>query len=227
MFDRIAKRYDLMNRLISLGLDRSWRRRTLRTLAPRPGGRYLDIGAGTGDLSLGVLGYEPAATVVGLDPARGMLFLGREKAIQAGVEDRVDFVVGDAQMLPFSDASFDGVVLGFCIRNVERRQQALDEMHRVLVPGGQLVILELALPQRGAFRLLHRIHTGTAIPLAARLLSLSSAYEYLVKSVRAFPPPHEFMDQVRAAGFADTEYIPLTLGSVTIFTGQKPVAGIV
>lgn len=224
MFDRIAKRYDLMNRLISLGLDRSWRRRALRTLAPRPGGRYLDLGAGTGDLSLGILASEPAAKVVGLDPAREMLAIGREKGIQRGVDGRVTFVVGDAQQLPFSDSRFDGIVLGFCIRNVEQRQRALEEIHRVLTPGGALVMLELTEPQHPVSRWLHRVHTGTVIPAAAHLLSLSSAYEYLVKSVRAFPTPDEFTIQIRAAGFADAAHVTLTLGTVTLFSGRKPYA---
>ena len=222
MFDEIARRYDLMNRLISLGLDKSWRKKAIQTLGPKADGLYLDIGAGTGDLSYGLAKAQPTAKVIGLDPSFGMLTFGKKKARDAAIEDRVTFTMGDAMALPFSDNRFDGVILGFCIRNVENRAGALGEMQRVLKPGGRLTILELTTPEHGLQALLHKIHTTTTIPAAARLLSLSRAYSYLVRSVRAFPVSSEFDGQVQAAGFVATSFTPLTFGTATIFTGVKP-----
>ncbi len=221
MFDRIARRYDAMNKVISMGLDRGWRRRAIDRLAPTPGGRYLDVGTGTGDLLLEIVRRVSGAVGVGIDPASEMLARGREKVRAAGLDGRITFQTGDAMALPFDDRSFDGIILGFCIRNVEDRRKALDEFRRVLTPGARVVILELTEPSHPAVRLGHRLYTGTVVPAAAALLSLRSAYTYLVDSVRAFPSPSVFEEVMRAVGFHDVDSEPLTLGTVTLFVGVR------
>lgn len=220
MFDRIARRYDLMNKIISLGLDGRWRERAIERLSPVSGGRYLDVGAGTGDLLLQIVKRAPEATGIGIDPSAAMLAVGRDKIRARGLEERIHLRTGDAMDLPFDDDTFDGVILGFAIRNVEDRQKALCEFKRVLKPGARLVILELTVPERPVSRLCHRLYTGTVVPTAARLLSIRTAYAYLVDSVRAFPRNQEFEAMMRTAGFEDAASEPLTLGTVSIFYGR-------
>jgi demethylmenaquinone methyltransferase/2-methoxy-6-polyprenyl-1,4-benzoquinol methylase len=219
MFDRIAGRYDLMNKVISLGLDKGWRRRAIRILSPEPNGRYLDVGAGTGDLMLEIARTAPGVFGVGLDPAKEMMAIGKDKVKSAGQNRRIFFCAGNAMTLPFGEAAFDGVILGFCIRNVEHRKSALAEFHRVLKPGKKLVILELTAPRGKTARLLHGAFTNTVVPAAAFLLSLGSAYRYLTDSVSAFPPSDVFEQMIQDAGFRDTGQVRLTMGAVTIFFG--------
>ena len=219
MFDDIAQRYDLMNRLISLGRDTHWRRRAIDQLHPRSGGRYLDVGSGTGDLAIDIECRTPGAAVIGLDPSLGMIRVGKGKVGKR--EKNIRFVGGDAMFLPFSDAGFDGVILGFCIRNVEDRMAAVTEFYRVLKPEGRLVILELTVPANPLFSLGHRLYTSTLIPLTAHLLAQKGAYDYLVESVRAFPAPDEFLSNMLSIGFTKGRAIPLMLGSVTVFVCEK------
>lgn len=219
MFNAIAHRYDLMNRLISLGRDAHWRRLAIDELRPRPHGRYLDVGSGTGDLAIDVEYRAPGSTVTGLDPSLGMLHIGSQKVSGSGKGIR--FVAGDAMYLPFGDARFDGVILGFCIRNVEDRTAAVAEFHRVLKPGGRLVILELTVPTNPVFSLGHLIYTSTIIPLIANILTQKGAYNYLVKSVRAFPRAQHFLEKMISVGFVRGHMVPLMLGSVTIFVCEK------
>ena len=221
MFDAIARRYDLMNKIISLGCDRRWRQRAIDALGCVPGGRYLDVGSGTGDLAIDIVSREQRARVVGLDPSIGMLAIGREKIAASKLSPTVTFTAGDAMFLPFKDDSMDGIILGFCIRNVEDRIAAVREFSRVLKPGGRLVILELTVPENPFFSLGHRIYTSTAIPAISYLLTQKGAYDYLVKSVRAFPKAGDFLSEMKKVGFGSGEAIPLLLGSVTIFVLAK------
>ncbi len=171
MFDRIARRYDLMNRLLSCGLDRRWRRKAVETLAPRPGGRYLDVGCGTGDLAVEILRQCPGASVVGIDPAEGMLAIAEAKIARAGLTGGAGFQTGDAEALDFADGEFAGVISAFCLRNIAHRTRALMEMRRVIAPGGQAVILELTVPTSRIVRAGHWLHTRCLVPLAGRLVA--------------------------------------------------------
>jgi len=221
MFDAIARRYDRMNRLLSLGLDRRWRRRAVAALAPRAGGRYLDVGCGTGDVVMEVLRQCPRATVVGVDPAEAMLGVAVDRLRRAGLAASVSLRTGDATDLAFADASFDGVVTAFCIRNVTHRAKALGEMRRVLSPGGRAVILELTVPAGGVLRAAHRLYTGRVVPLAGRLVARNAdAYRYLVESIREFPHPRELLAAMDEAGFAETRREGLLGGTVTVFVGR-------
>ncbi len=161
MFDQIAPRYDLLNRLMSLGMDRYWRRRAIQALLPGDApGHVLDIGCGTGDVSLDLLHRNAGVTVTGIDLSEAMLARAVAKAERAGLAARVSFQVGDATALAFEPETFDGIVCAFCFRNIAYRALALDEMRRVLRPGGRLVILELTVPAGRLMRMAHGLYAG-------------------------------------------------------------------
>jgi demethylmenaquinone methyltransferase/2-methoxy-6-polyprenyl-1,4-benzoquinol methylase len=221
MFDAIAHRYDLMNRLISLGLDHGWRRRALDQLEPKPGGRYLDVGTGTGDLVCAILDRCPGAQVVGLDPAGAMLAYARRKAHHHVSSGRASFVRGDGLCLPGRDNSCDGIISAFCLRNMERREAALAETHRLLCPGSRAVIVELTTPRSRPLAWLHGLFGRTYVPVIAYLLSQGDAYRYLLKSVAAFPAPERIVTMMEGLGYNAPQAIPLSGGIVTLFVGTK------
>jgi len=219
MFGRIAARYDRANVLLSLGLDRGWRRRAVEALGPRSGLRYLDVGCGTGEMTRALLRQAPGARVIGIDPVEAMLALAVGKARKAGRADAVEFVAADAEALPFPQGAFAGVVSAFCIRNIADRRQALREMRRVLVPGGRLVVLEASVPTSRALRLGHRLYTRRVLPLLGGLVAGSrGAYRYLAESIEAFPEPSAVVQMIAGAGFAHAESRSLSGGIVTLYT---------
>ena len=220
MFDRIAKNYDAANRAISLGLDRGWRRKTVRQLKPVRSGRYLDVGTGTGDLVFEILRQSADVVVDGIDPSEQMLAIARDKAARRGIGDAVSFIAADALDLPMESETYDGVVSGFCFRNIERRQKALGEMRRVLKPGGRLVILEATYPESALVRLGYRMYTPL-VPLIGRLMGGGAAYRYLVDSIEDFPRTETVTDMFSAAGFRHVLSVPLTGGTVCIFSGMR------
>jgi len=225
MFDGIAERYDLVNRVISLGIDMRWRRRALRALALRPGARVLDVATGTADLAILTAESEASATVVGIDPSERMLAVGREKVARRGLEQRVELRSGDAESLPFGDASFDAVSIAFGIRNVPDRDRALAEMARVTRPGGRVVVLELSEPPRGFFGPFARFHMHTLVPYVGGLISGASEYKYLVRSIAAFPPAAEFSAKMENAGLRVLETEPLTFGVCHCYVSEPMRAG--
>jgi demethylmenaquinone methyltransferase/2-methoxy-6-polyprenyl-1,4-benzoquinol methylase len=224
MFDRIAGRYDLLNRLISFGLDGRWRRATVAALgldAETPA-RVLDLATGTGDVALEVLRQFPKAEVVGVDPSPGMLAIGREKAASAGVA--LDFLEGSAEALPFEDDAFDGLTIAFGIRNVADRMAGLAEMARVTRPGGRIVLLEGSEPERGLLALGARFYMHQVVPRLGAWLSGEQEYRYLPESIAAFPPPEEFARHMEAAGLEVLEVRPLTFGVCHLYVGT-PAGG--
>jgi len=216
MFDRIAQHYDAANRALSLGMDRAWRRKAVEMLKPITGGRYLDVGTGTGDLVFEILDQAPGAVVDGIDPSEQMLEVARDKSEGTSAS----FFAADALDLPMKMKTYDGIVSGFCFRNIEHRQRALLEMWRVLKPGGKLVILEATFPANPLVRLGYKLYTPW-VPVVGRMLGGGSAYQYLVDSIEDFPKPDAVADMFRDAGFAEVECTPLTLGSVCLFSGTK------
>ncbi|MEI8122128.1 MAG: bifunctional demethylmenaquinone methyltransferase/2-methoxy-6-polyprenyl-1,4-benzoquinol methylase UbiE [bacterium] len=218
MFDQIAPRYDLINSVMSLGLHRFWRRRAVHHLLSRTGHIFLDVGCGTGEISLAVARHAPNAQVTAIDPSREMLHIAESKTIKAGLDGRIAYQTGDATALPFSHATFDGIVCAFCLRNITNRATALREMRRVLRPGGTLAILELTAPLHPFPKAVHRLHTRRIIPLIGRLLSQGSAYHYLADSIDHFPPAAEIVNELVTAGFPDACQESLTGGFVTLFT---------
>ena len=224
MFDRIAPRYDLMNRLISLGMDQSWRRRLVRSLGLGAGARVLDLATGTADVALAIAGAELTASVVGLDPSPGMLDIGRGKIAAAGLAGRIELVEGGAEALPFADASFDACSMAFGIRNVPDRGRALAEMARVTRPGGRIGILELSEPRSGALAPFARFHIHTLVPSLGALLSGSREYRYLERSIAAFPSPAAFADLMRDVGLVPLETTPLAFGASHLYVAAPAEA---
>lgn len=218
MFDRIAERYDLVNRVISLGLDRGWRARAVAALALGPAARVLDLASGTGDLALAIAGRHTDATVVGLDPSKGMLEIARRKS--AAFAGRVDFVVGDAQELPYEAQSFDAVCMAFGIRNVPDRPRALREMKRVVRLGGRAVVLELAEPETGLLGPLARWHVHRVVPTVGAWLSGREEYDYLQRSIAKFPAPPVFAGMLADAGFRTVDWSSLTFGAATLYVAH-------
>ncbi len=221
MFNRIARWYDFMNRLLSLRQDVRWRRKAVAELAPVDGGRYLDVGCGTGDMGIEIVRRCGGATVVGIDPAEGMLSIARRKARRAGLEGALSFQVGDGMHIEFPDGSFAGAVCAFCIRNITDRLKAMAEMKRVLAGGSRLVMLESTVPANPVLRFGHRLYSRCVIPTAGRLIARSGrAYRYLVDSVETLPRPAKLAGMLMEAGFEDVRCVPLLGGSATVFVGQ-------
>jgi demethylmenaquinone methyltransferase / 2-methoxy-6-polyprenyl-1,4-benzoquinol methylase len=217
MFDRIARRYDLVNRVLSLGMDQRWRRRTVRavgaTLGEAP--RILDVATGTGDLAIALARAYPGGHVIGLDPSPGMLAIAADKVARRGLT--VELVRGDAQELPQASCSIDAATIAFGIRNVPDRPKALRELARVVRPGGRIGVLELSEPRRGMMATAARFHTHHLVPRIGALLSGRREYAYLQKSIAAFPPADEFAQMMRGAGLTMVEVVPLAFGACTLF----------
>ena len=220
MFDRIAKNYDAANRAISMGMDRMWRRKAVELLKPFRGGRYLDIGTGTGDLVFEIIDQSANVLVDGIDPAEQMLAIAKEKAARRTLGNAVNFFTADALDLPMESETYDGIVSGFCFRNIERRQKALEEMMRVLKPGGMLIILEATYPANAFVRFGYRLYRPL-VPLIGRCLGGGSAYNYLMDSIEDFPRPSTVLDMFSATGFSGVQCTPLSFGTVCIFSGKK------
>ena len=221
MFDHIAPAYDRLNHLMSLGIDRSWRRTALKWLRPHRPALVLDVATGTGDFAIQACRMLPSASLTGVDLSEGMMQVGRRKVEQAGLAARIDFQREDCEALTFSDASFDAVTVAFGIRNFEHLDRGLREMCRVLRPGGHLVILELSTPDRPPMKQLYRIYSRL-IPLMGRLVSHDrSAYTYLPQSIRAFPQGEVMSESIRRAGFSDVRFRRLTFGVCTLYMATK------
>jgi len=208
MFDRIAPVYDLMNRVMTAGLDGRWRRLTAEVVV-RPGDRVLDACCGTGDLALAA--GRAGGRVVGLDFSERMLERARRKSAA------IEWVRGDLLDLPFEDESFDAATVGFGVRNVADLERSLRELRRVLRPGGRLGILEITKP-RGPLRLFYRLWFDGIVPLLGKLLRGGSAYTYLPASVRRFPGPDDLAALLERAGFADVSFRLLAGGIVALHT---------
>ncbi len=226
MFDAIARRYDVLNRIMSLGLDRGWRRKAVDSLALPRNARVLDLATGTADLALLIAELHPDATVIGVDPSRGMLAEGERKIAEAALGSRVSLQVGDAQALPFEDASVDGVSIAFGIRNVPDRSKALREMARVIKPSGRVVILELSEPRRGVMGALARTYVHEVVPRVGALLSGAKEYRYLQRSIEAFPPVEEFAATMEAAGLRVLSRPALAFGVAHLYVATKASAGV-
>jgi demethylmenaquinone methyltransferase/2-methoxy-6-polyprenyl-1,4-benzoquinol methylase len=210
MFDRIAPVYDAMNRTMTAGLDRRWRRITAETVV-RPGDDVLDACCGTGDLAIACA--RVGANVTGLDFSERMLERARRKAPE------LEWVAGDLLALPFADAGFDAATVGFGVRNVDDLERALRELRRVVRAGGRLAILEITRP-RGLIAPFYRFWFDGVVPLLGKLLPGGSAYTYLPASVRRFPGPEELAQLIAAAGFANVRYRTFAGGIVALHTAE-------
>lgn len=223
MFNEIAGFYDRTNKILSLGLDGYWRKVAVRTLDPQPGRVYLDVGCGTGDVSLAIVKQSHSSRVVGIDPSEGMLRIGIEKVGQSGLQGNITLLPGDVLNLQFPDKTFDGAIASFCIRNVTDRKRALAEIRRVIRPGGVFVILELIEPDGLLMKPLFRLYSKVVMPIITGLMSSIPAYRYLSDSMADFPRPGVWLQLMSEAGFSGTGYRPLTAGITRIFVGKVPV----
>jgi len=222
MFDAIAPRYDLLNRVLSAGIDKRWRVRAIRSLGLTGKETLLDVCSGTADVALEARRVGAAARVLGVDFARAMLRVGVGKIAREGRSAEIGLVQGDATRLPVRSASVDAVTVAFGIRNVERPEAACREMARALRPDGRLAILEFGVPRIPGIASLYLWYFKHLLPRVGRLVSKhEGAYAYLPASVSTFPPPEAFCDILVAAGFRDVTAVPLTFGIVYLYTARR------
>ena len=223
IFSRLAPVYELLNLVFSMGEDIRWRRFTARALRPGALGRVLDVACGTGQLSLAVAKGPSRPFAVGLDLMRPMLKHAQPKLTKGG--GRLAFLAGDVLRLPFPDAAFDAVTIGFGIRNVPRRVEGMAEMRRVLAPGGRIYVLEFGPPQAWWLKAVYKPYLSLVLPRLAALISPDpKAFQYLADTVLNFPTPVEFRAEMRAAGYAATRSLPLSHGIAWMHIGEKPPA---
>lgn len=220
MFDGIAGTYDLLNHLLSAGIDVVWRRKTVDLLDPQPGWKVLDLATGTGDLGFEVAGRDHTVEVFGADVSVGMLRRGATKGKTR--RERLALLAGDAEGLPFPDASFEGVTIGFGIRNVADLDKGLCEIFRVMKPGGRVTILEFSKPASPILRGLYFLYFKRVLPLIGKMISRDPrAYTYLYESVMLFPEGAAFQEHMSNAGLSSIEHVRLTFGIASIYIGHR------
>ena len=220
MFDGIARRYDLLNHLLSLGIDILWRKKTIDRLQPGPNWRILDLATGTGDLGFECGKRAGDIQVIGVDPSVPMLREGTKK--NESRANPVAFLCGDGESLPFGEGTFDGVTIGFGIRNVAELETALSEMCRVLKVGGRVAVLEFSRPRTPVFRGLYNFYFQRILPRIGHIISRDpNAYRYLYESVMHFPEGADFCRRLFDAGFSDIQAVRLSFGIATIYLASK------
>jgi len=226
MFDRIAPRYDLLNRLLSFRRDVAWRKRMSKQIPTGKSLRLLDLATGTADQIISLMQSNTEITsAVGVDMSEGMLSFGGEKISRLKWDDRVILRRGDAMRVPESDQAFDVATMSFGIRNVINVTEALREVRRVLKPGGRALILEFSTPSNPLFRPLYLLYLRHILPVLGGLLSGDrTAYRYLNRTIESFPSGKDFCAIMQTAGFENVKAIPLTLGIASIYQGDRPVA---
>lgn len=221
MFDNIAHRYDFLNQLLSLGVHKGWRPKALKKLATVKHDYLLDVATGTGDFAIEAMVLNPKH-ITGVDISTGMLEKGKEKVAARGLTDKITLQVGDSENLPFEDNTFDGITVGFGVRNFENLEKGLADMHRVLKPGGMAVILEFSRPRKFPVKQLYNFYFRYICPLVGRTFSKDArAYTYLNESVNAFPDGNDFLDVLKRVGYTDVTCTPVSMGIASIYTGKK------
>ncbi|RYG51188.1 MAG: bifunctional demethylmenaquinone methyltransferase/2-methoxy-6-polyprenyl-1,4-benzoquinol methylase UbiE [Chitinophagaceae bacterium] len=222
MFDTISGEYDGLNRVISMGIDKSWRKKVVAKVLKWNPEDLLDIATGTGDLAILFAEQSNIGKIVGLDLSEGMLDVGRTKIDRKNLQNRIEMVVGDSENLPFENHSFDAITVAFGIRNFETLETGLKEILRVLRPGGIFVILETSVPEKFPFKQGYKLYSGLLLPLIGKLFSKDkSAYGYLSESAAAFPHGERLNNILRKTGFIDVEADPQTMGVATIYSCFK------
>lgn len=220
LFDRIAGTYDTLNHLLSLNIDRSWRRKTVGML--RPCQRLLDVAIGTGDLALEVMRQHKAEAIQGIDLSQEMMKIGAEKVAKAGLQDKIKFQLGSALEMPYDDQTYDTLTCAYGVRNFSDLDKGLGEFYRVLKPGGQLAILEFSYPTNPIIRFGYDMFFSHILPLIGRVVSSDkTAYSYLNKSVKEFIWGEKMVERITAAGFKNVKFRTLTFGITTIYTAEK------
>ena len=221
MFNTISPQYDFLNHLLSGGIDIIWRKKAIKLLQNKGIKTMLDIATGTGDFAIEALKINPEK-IVGVDISEGMLSVGIEKIKKMGLEKTIQLQKGDSEKLPFSDNSFDAVIVSFGVRNFENLQKGLTDMFRVTKPGGYCLILEFSNPRKFPMKQLYTFYSKYCLPFLGKMISKDpSAYTYLPESVKAFPDGPEFIQIFKSVGYSETNWIPMTGGICSIYIGQK------
>ena len=221
MFNAISPQYDFLNHLLSGGIDIIWRKKAIKLLQNKGIKTILDIATGTGDFAIEALKINPEK-IVGVDISEGMLSVGIEKIKKMGLEKTIQLQKGDSEKLPFSDNSFDAVIVSFGVRNFENLQKGLSDMFRVTKPGGYCLILEFSNPRTFPMKQLYTFYSKYCLPFLGKMISKDpSAYTYLPESVKAFPDGPDFIQIFKSAGYSETNWIPMTGGICSIYIGQK------
>ena len=221
MFDNIAPTYDFLNHFLSAGIDRSWRRKAVDSIASISPQTILDLATGTGDFAVESLRLKPAK-IIGGDISDLMMNVGRAKAQKLGAANTLEFQRVDSENMPFEDNKFDAITVGFGVRNFENLERGLCEMHRVLRPGGKVAILEVAKPKQFPMKQVYSIYFQYIVPMIGRLFSSDiRAYTYLPESVKVFPEGDDFVAILTKVGFSRVTYRPLTFGICAFYTCEK------
>lgn len=224
MFSAIARRYDLLNHVLSLNIDRRWRRQLVHATGVSEGGAVLDAATGTGDVAIEFALRSRAGSIVGVDRSSGMLGVGQEKLGRLGLADRIRLMEGDVLELPFDDGRFEAVTIAFGLRNLSDYQRGVSEMARVLRPGGRLLVLEFFPPRHGLLLGAYRLYLGKILPWAGGIVSGSrEAYRYLASSIESFLTRDEVERHMQNAGLSDVRHHKLTGGIAYIVSGNKPL----
>jgi len=221
MFNTISPQYDFLNHLLSGGIDIIWRKKAIKLLQNKGIKTILDIATGTGDFAIEALKINPEK-IVGVDISEGMLSFGQDKIRKMGLEKTIQLQKGDSEKLPFSDNSFDAVIVSFGVRNFENLQKGLSDMFRVTKPGGYCLILEFSNPRTFPMKQLYTFYSKYCLPFLGKMISKDpSAYTYLPESVKAFPDGPDFIQIFKSVGYSETNWIPMTGGICSIYIGQK------
>jgi demethylmenaquinone methyltransferase/2-methoxy-6-polyprenyl-1,4-benzoquinol methylase len=222
MFDNISPKYDLLNRVLSGGIDIYWRKKAISLLKKEKPQLILDIATGTGDLAIEAVRQLNPEKVIGVDISKGMLQFGVEKMKKLGLDKKIELRMGDSEKLLFDDNTFDAVIVSFGVRNFENLLKGLTDMHRVTKEGGTCVVVEFSNPRKFPFKQLYTFYSNTILPFIGKLVSKdNAAYSYLPESVKAFPDGDEFLSIFNKAGFKETICIPLTFGICSVYVGKK------
>ncbi|QDH79141.1 bifunctional demethylmenaquinone methyltransferase/2-methoxy-6-polyprenyl-1,4-benzoquinol methylase UbiE [Echinicola soli] len=221
MFNNISKRYDLLNHLLSLGIDITWRKKAIKMLQKDQPKVILDIATGTGDFAIEALALNPER-VIGVDISEGMLAEGKKKIKNKKLDHLIEMQLGDSEKLLFEENKFDAVIVSFGVRNFENLEKGLADMYRVLKPGGKTVIVEFSKPKKFPFKQGYNFYFKYILPKIGKLVSKDqSAYTYLPESVQAFPDGDKFLTVLEKVGFKNTKCRPLTFGISSIYIGEK------
>ena len=222
MFDRISPKYDALNHILSLNIDKVWRKKTAKIVSKTQPKAILDLATGTADLAIALAKHNPQAHIIGLDISEKMLEIGKEKVKLQNLENQIKLHHGDAASLPFEDARFDAVTVAFGVRNFEDLSKGLSEMHRVLKTNGQAVVLEFSLPERFPIKQLYNFYFKHLLPNIGKWASKDgNAYSYLPHSVEKFPKPSDFCNILGSFGLKNCQIKPLSFGIATLYVANK------
>ncbi len=222
MFDNISHRYDFLNRLLSVGIDVSWRKKVVKMVTKTEPKTILDVATGTGDLAIALAKKNPQAKITGFDLSNGMLEHGRLKVAEKNLSDQIEMIQGDAENMPFEDNTFDAITVAFGVRNFETLEKGLKEIHRVLKPGGKFVILEFSQPEQFPMKQLYNFYFKNILPVIGKTFSKDHrAYTYLPESVQAFPYGEKLNNILKSVNFLEPKDKKLTFGIASIYSCLK------